>query len=233
LDPLAQEIVSAIRGGDVATVQRLVGAQPDLASARITGRKGGSRTLLHVAADWPGQFPNAPEIVRLLVAAGADLNADNEGDAPETPLHWAASSDDVDVAAVLIELGANLEVPGGSIGTPLDNAVGYGCWHVARLLVQSGARVDKAWHAASLGMLDRLRQLVETDPPPSPDLINQAFWHACSGGQQRAAAYLLEHGADLNFVPEYAEGTTLLQATTAPETRRDTLATWLRERGAK
>jgi hypothetical protein len=46
-----------------------------------------------------------------------------------------------------------------SIGTPLDNAIGYGCWHVARLLVTRGAKVDKAWHAAALGMLSRLAVL--------------------------------------------------------------------------
>jgi hypothetical protein len=59
----------------------------------------------------------------------------------ETPLHWAASSDDVDVAEALIDGGANIHATGGSIasGTPLDNAVGYGCWRVARLLVQRGA----------------------------------------------------------------------------------------------
>ena len=39
----------------------------------------------------------------------------------ETPLRWAASSDDMDAAAALIDGGADIEVPNGSIGTPLDN----------------------------------------------------------------------------------------------------------------
>lgn len=51
------------------------------------------------------------------------------------------------------------------IGTPLDNAVGYGCWHVARLLAARGARVDRLWHAASLGMLDRLEDLLALGGP--------------------------------------------------------------------
>lgn len=79
--------------------------------------------------------------MRLLIEAGADPNVDTGGDRPETPLHWAASSDDADVADALITGGANLETPGGSIGTPLDNAIGYGCWNVARLLA-SGADPD-------------------------------------------------------------------------------------------
>jgi len=32
-------------------------------------------------------------------------------------LHWAASSDDADVAEALIDGGADVEAPGGSIGT--------------------------------------------------------------------------------------------------------------------
>jgi hypothetical protein len=72
-------------------------------------------------------------------------------------LHWAASNDDLEVAVALIDGGADLETPGGSIGTPLDNAIGYGCWNVARLLVERGARVDQMWHAGALGMLTRLR----------------------------------------------------------------------------
>ena len=130
---------------------------PGLVAGPLGGRFG-TRTALHVVADWPGYFPHGPEIVRLLIAAGADPDARSPGD--ETPLHWAASSDDADVAAALIDGGADIEVPGGSIGTPLDNAVGYGCWHVARLLVARGARIDKLWHAAALGRLDRLEQLL-------------------------------------------------------------------------
>jgi hypothetical protein len=79
-------------------------------------------------------------------------------------LHYAESSDDADVAEALIGGGADVEKPGGSIGTPLDNAVGYGCWHVARLLV---ARVDKAWQAAALGMVGRLDAILGSDPSAS------------------------------------------------------------------
>ena len=146
-DPVAIAAVHAIHTGDTTSLATLLTQNPGLASAQIHG----TRTPLLVAADWPGYFPNGPATVRLLIEAGADPNADTGGDRPETPLHWAASSDDADVADALINGGADLETPGGSIGTPLDNAVGYGCWNVARLLVQRGARVDKLWHAAASG----------------------------------------------------------------------------------
>jgi hypothetical protein len=49
----------------------------------------------------------------------------------------------------------------------------------------------------SLGARDRTRR----------DL--KGFWHACGAGQRRAAERLLNAGADLDWVPDYAEGTAL------------------------
>ena len=223
----AAAVVAAIRGGDLVTLQRLIDEQPDLVTARVNGR-----TALHVVTDWPGYYPNGPAVVAMLVAAGADPNADTGGEAPETPLHWAASSDDLDVADALIDAGADLETPGGSIGTPLDNAIGYGCWHVARRLIERGARVDKLWHAAALGLLKRVQELLAATPAPGPHEINEAFWQACHGGQRRTAEYLLQHGADVNTTVEYARGTAL-DVAAGPDTRRDLLVTWLQEQGAQ
>src|SRR4051812_611600 len=93
--PPAVELVTAMRGGDVDLVRRLLSDKPELARARIAAR-GGTRTALHVVTDWPGYFPGGPDIVQLLIAAGADPNAATTPAPSETPLHWAASSDDVD-----------------------------------------------------------------------------------------------------------------------------------------
>ena len=232
-DPVAVELTRAIHGGDLEVLRRLVADRPELASVRMIGRKGlqnGWRTPLHAATDWPGYFPAAPAAVALLLEAGADPNDDTGGDRPETPLHWAASSDDVDVAVTLIDGGAELETPGGSIGTQLDNAIGYSCWHVARLLVARGATVEKLWHAAALGMLERMEQIL-AGRPEAPGEVSQAFWHACAGGQRRAGEYLLARGADLNWIPDYAEDTPL-DAASSLATRRDNVVSWLRDRGA-
>ncbi len=231
-DDRAAALAGAIRAGDLARLGGLLDRDRRLAAAWMRDRRGGARSTLHVATDWPGYFPNGPAAVRLLVEAGADPNAAIDGDG-ETPLHWAASSDDVDVADALIDAGADLEPAGGSIvgGTPLDNAVGYGCWHVARRLVERGARVDKLWHAAALGMLPRLEELLAADPQPSAEELDNAFWQACHGGQRRAAELLLARGADVNWVPDYAESTGL-DVAAGPDTRRDLLVAWLREHGA-
>jgi uncharacterized protein len=234
-DPVAVDLTRAIQGGDLDALRRLLAGRPELVTARMIGRKGqegGWRTPLHAATDWPGYFPAAPAAVQLLLEAGADPNDDTGGDCPETPLHWAASSDDLDVAVVLIDGGADLETPGGSIGTPLDNAIGYGCWHVARLLVERGATVDALWHAAALGMLRRLEELLAVTPRPSEEDVNNAFWQACHGGQRRAAERLLAAGADINASPDYAGSKTALDQAVKPDTRRDLLAGWLREQGA-
>jgi uncharacterized protein len=226
----AVALVAAIHSGDIDVVERIVADTPELARCPLGGRFK-TRTALHVVADWPGYFPNGPEIVPLLLAAGADPNYRGPEPGSETPLHWAASSDDVDVAAALIDGGADIDLPNGSIGTPLDNAVGYGCWNVARLLVARGARVEKLWHAAALGMLDRLEELLD-NASPTPKEVSQAFWHACAGEQRRAAERLLAAGADLNWEPDYAHGTPLDTAG-GLGTRRENVIEWLKEKGAR
>jgi ankyrin repeat protein len=236
-DRVATELRLAVHAGDVATVQRLLRDHPALATARIGSIDSGTTTPLHLVSDWPGYFPHGPQIVRLLIEAGADPNAlttsrgaETSGPGDEAPLHYAASSDDADVAEALIEGGADIEKPHGSIGTPLDNAIGYGCWHVARLLVARGARVDKAWHAAALGILGRLDTVLGSDPPA--EQVSQAFWHACTAGQRRAAEYLLSRGADLNWEPDYARGTPL-DAASGHSTQQENVITWLRGLGAR
>jgi len=76
--PTAVELRTAVYGGDLGLVRRLLAGSPDLARARFVVR-GGSGTALHFVTDWPGYFPNGPDIVHLLVDAGADPNATTTG----------------------------------------------------------------------------------------------------------------------------------------------------------
>lgn len=225
----ARLLVNAIRSGNVVEVRELLSADTGLATARIHG----GRTALHVVTDWPGYFPNGPDVADVLIRAGADPNARTAVEGPgETPLHWAASTDDVDVADVLIDAGADIEAPEGSIGTPLDNAIGYGCWHVARRLVESGAAMNKLWHAAALGRLSRMDELLAAARAPTPDELTEAFWHACNGGQFRAAQRLLDRGADINSHPGYVDNRPI-EAAADTDTRRQQLVNWLRANGGR
>ena len=233
-DPVVQALVEAIHAGEVGSLTVLLREHPGLAAARLVDDKGRSGTPLHAVADWPGYFPHGPEVAAMLIDAGADPSASMEGSwHAETPLHWAASSDDVEVARALIDGGADIEAAGASIagGAPLDDAVGYGCWQVARLLVERGARVDRLWHAAALGMRSRVDELVAASPP-SKQQVTDAFWQACHGGQRRMAEHLLGLGADLNGTPSWGEDTPL-EAADGLDTAREALVEWLRSRGAK
>jgi hypothetical protein len=141
------------------------------------------------------------EIIAMLVDAGADVDARYEGVHNQTPLHWAASSDDVDALDALLDSGADIEAAGAfnGVGGPLDNAVGFGQWDAARRLVERGAEV-KLWHAAALGLGDRIEALFAASPPPASDAAAEAFWQACHGDQRAAAEYLADRGADLNWI---------------------------------
>jgi uncharacterized protein len=198
--PLADAATEAIRTGDLDALRRLLREHPDLAAARL-GDEREARTLLHVATDWPGHFPNGAAVVAALVEAGADPNAPFVGPHPETPLHWAASSDDVEVLDALLDAGADVEAPGAVLGggTPLADAVGFGQWRAARRLVERGARTT-LWQAAALGLLDRVEERFAGADPPAADEVTDAFWQACHGGQRRTAEYLRGRGADLNWV---------------------------------
>ena len=126
-EPLATCIFEAIRTGDLEVLERLLGENPFLSTARFEDdkRKAKSHTLLHVATDWPGHFPNGTAVIATLLTAGADPNASSTGRHSETPLHYAASSNDVQVLDALIDAGADIEATGSVIGggTPLDDAV--------------------------------------------------------------------------------------------------------------
>lgn len=195
--PLAAAAVLAIHSGDVELLRQLLNQNVDLLRAKIDGQ----RTLLHVATDWPGHFPNNAATVAALAACGADVNAAFTGRHSETPLHWAASSNDVAVVDTLLDHGADIEAVGGVIGggTPLADAVGFGQWQAARRLVERGASTT-LWQAAALGLIDRVAAYFTGGPVPTKDEVTNAFWCACHGGEQATAEYLLERGADLNWV---------------------------------
>jgi hypothetical protein len=230
-EPLAVELTAAIKQGEGERLRRLVADVPRLARYVVHDAKGGGRTPLHLFADAPGHNPNPVTIVQTLAAAGADL------DAPavamwhrETPLHWAASNDDVALIDALLDAGADIEHEGSSIdgGAPLSCAVGYGQWAAARRLVERGART-LLWHEAALGLMAEIKRRVEADPSPPAEALSGPFWNACHGGQLAAAQYLLAHGADLDW-PAPWSGQTPLDI--AEKAGRSEVVAWLREKGA-
>jgi ankyrin repeat protein len=215
--PPAHAVVQAIHAGDPLTLKLLLRKNPGMATARFgpANPRGSERTLLHVATDWPGHYPHGAETVAVLAEAGAEVSAPCTGPYAETPLHWAASSNDVEVLEALLDAGADIEAPGAVFGggTPLADAVGFG-----------------QWQAAALGLRSRIRGCFPDGAHPAQDEVNAGFWYACHGGQFNAAIFILEEGASLNWIPQWEELTPL---DAARRRGANDLAEWLRTHGAK
>jgi uncharacterized protein len=200
-NPLVQSLARAVRSGDVDGLAALLTEHPALAVERYRS-EASSRAALHLVTDWPGNFPRAAEIISTLVAAGADVNARFEGDHRETPLHWAASCDDVVALDALLDAGADIEADGAVLtnGSPLADAVVFAQWDAARRLVERGAAMT-IWQAAALGDVVELRRLLDdANADADADEVTNACWHACRAGQLAAAQLLSGRGADLDRV---------------------------------
>ena len=233
-DARAVALANAIQRGECDALSALLRDTPGLAQARIFDKRGCSRSPLHVAADWPGHFPNGARSVRMLIAAGADPNARvsniDPKYTPETPLHWAASSDDVAVLDALLDGGADIEADGAIFtnGTAMSDAVVFANWKAGRRLLERGATTT-IWQAAGLGLLDRVREYWAADPIPDARTTTNALWHACSGAHLPVVQYLVGQPANINWIG-YDERTPYDMAL---ERGDEKLATWLRANGAK
>ncbi|MBO7748900.1 ankyrin repeat domain-containing protein [Paenibacillus sp. MWE-103] len=206
----------AVKNGEPERLRTLLAAQPELAAARSVQ----GRTLLHHLCDWPGHYPHRLETARILIDAGADVNAcaiDPAGG--ETALQWAASNDDAAMAAFLLDAGAPVDGLDDD-RRPLAQAIWYGCGNVRDLLLRRGAALDLEL-AAAVGRVDLLpaffgadgallpsagrhREPVNVPIPGGPkpeELPQQALIYAAIGGSAACAAYLLDRGADVNGTP--------------------------------
>jgi len=155
---------AAIEADDLAQVEAILEAGLDPADY-----PDNEVTPLHRAA-----AGNYPDIVRVLVAAGADLEART---GRRTPLMLAAASDAGEASAALIELGADVEAqdPGFFGATPMHFAAQFGGLASLEAMIGEGVPVD----------------IVDADG--STPLLYAAIF-----GQADAAEYLLDCGADVN-----------------------------------
>lgn len=230
-EPLAQALTSAIHTGDVKALTQLLDGDPLISKARIVDPKGASRTLLHIAADWPGHFPRVSQTIGLLIERGADPDAPMVGgNAPESPLHWAASSNDVDALNALLEGGANYRKPRSNFHERHRHVRRGHLRTVERRTpaARLGSEND-AYRVRGLGLLDRLATYFDQDLKPAGDQITAALWHACRGGQLQTAQYLTGKGANINWVGW--DKITPLDG--AQQSGNQDLVAWLRNQGAK
>lgn len=162
---------------------------------------------------------DAAAVARLLSQDRSLVDARGEHD--KTPLHWAAETDQRELAELLIGAGADLELQTSWGATALEWAATMGSVEVGRLLLERGAAGLNLYTAAGLGLVDEVRSFLaegrprpeagrrrrdDADPSELPpdtalsrgDALSDAFYIACRGGQLAVAQLLLEHGADID-----------------------------------
>ncbi|MEP7362901.1 MAG: ankyrin repeat domain-containing protein [Acidobacteriota bacterium] len=197
----------AVVSGDAATLERLLTAHPELIHARST-RVHGAMLLHYIGANgfenWRQKTPpNAVEILRILLRAGAEVDATGAMYGLGTTLGLVATSVWPKLAGVqnellqvLIDAGASPDgAPGG--WNPLDSALSNGRPEAAVFLAEHGARVSFTG-AAGIGRLDLLQRFFASTTPTQRDL-DIGLAHACQYGRAEVIGLLLEHGADLRF----------------------------------
>jgi len=208
---VAQDIVGVAYRGDVAAVTQMLGEDASL--ARYADAEG--RTALHGAV-----AGGAVEIVRLLLARGADVNARDYEE--HTPLHFAALRSEPDAARLLVEAGADLEARNDYGRTPLLLvAREAGNRDMAALLLELGAEVDARDEAGAtpltLAAWRGFRSLVDllldsgAQVPSDARTVQGSIGLAIGNGLDRLFTLLVERGADLT-APNDNGGTLLHSA---------------------
>jgi uncharacterized protein len=127
----ALDLFEAAAIGDRERVDELLAADPESAAAVAPDGFG----ALHLVAFFSGDAA----IARALVAAGAPASQATANDMRVTPLNSAAAAGARDVAAVLLEAGADPDAAQAGGYTPLHSAGANGDTALVELLLAHGA----------------------------------------------------------------------------------------------
>lgn len=169
-------VITAIEHFDAAALRALLQLDPPLAEGW-----GDSRPLQHAGER------NAPELIDILLDAGASFEP-NHG-YPHHPLSWSIVSHSLEAARRLAERGA-----------PVDFWCAAGLGDVARMRTFFDAHGRLKPGASRYGSTrydeHRARRPIPTEPR---EVLSDALYIACRLGHLEAAAFLLDHGADLSF----------------------------------
>ena len=127
------DVFDAAALGRTGRLRELITAQADLIGAHSPD----GYTPLHLAA-----FFGQAETARVLIQAGAAVNAVARNDMKVTPLHSAAAARRDEVARMLIDAGADVNAKEQGGFTPLHAAAQNGDIELIDLLLDRGARLD-------------------------------------------------------------------------------------------
>lgn len=216
-----ESAVDAIVTGDVDTLERLLRENPDLIRARSTRRH--HATLLHyVGANGTEKQrtpKNAVEIAKVLLDAGAEVNAVGKMYGGTTALGLVATSVHPARAGVqdalmeiLLARGATLEsavAPDYTRGSIVNACLANGRPNAAEFLGRRGARLDLD-AAAGVGRLDVVKSFFHDDGSLNAEAtktqMQLGFSWACGCGRTNVVEFLLEKGIDVNARPQGETG---------------------------
>jgi ankyrin repeat protein/mannose-6-phosphate isomerase-like protein (cupin superfamily) len=157
------DLIDATKRQDMSTVRTLLAKHVD-----VNGQAADGSTALHWAAQ-----RNSPQLVDLLVRAGANAKASTRYNVP--PLYFAALNGSTEVMERLLAAGADANGTVYEGQTMLMTAALSGRPEAVRLLLQRGAKIDAV----------------------EPYRGQTALMWAASEGNTDAAAVLLEAGANI------------------------------------
>jgi ankyrin repeat protein len=203
--------VDAIVDGDVATLSKLLRENPELVWTRST-REHRSTLLHYISANGVEDFrqktpKNIVEIARLLLDAGADVNAGSEAyggrsatlGLTSTSCHPLEAGVQIPLMELLMERGAIIDGPDG--GNAVIDSLHNGRGEAAELFAKHGARLDLEG-AAGLGRLDVMRSFFNDDgslrPPATPKQMKDGFAWACEFGRTAVVDFLLQRGIEVD-----------------------------------
>lgn len=131
--PTADEAIDAVYNDDVATIEAYIQSGGDVDVIDDEGY-----ALLHIAC-WNS---GTSEIVKMLIDAGADINAC--ASLEQAPLHLASMQSDPELVRVLLDAGADLNLTTSEGASPLMLAASFGSDpDVVRLLIERGASIEQ------------------------------------------------------------------------------------------
>jgi ankyrin repeat protein len=203
--------VDAIVNGALARLEKLLSENPGLARARST-REHRSTLLHYVSANGVEDFrqktpKNILEITKLLLKAGADVNAESDAyGGRSTTLGLTATSwhpENAGVQLPLMELlighGAIIDGPDG--GSEVNGCLHNGRGEAAEFFASHGARLDLEG-AAGVGRLDVVKSFFNDDgslkPPATQEQMKDGFAWACEFGRTSVVEFLLQRGMEMD-----------------------------------
>lgn len=241
-----ESAVEAVVTGDVRTLTRLLREHPALARAHSTREH--RATLLHyVSANGVEGYhqlspANSAEIARILLGAGADVDATTDVyEGRCTALGLVATSSPPfaagvqrEVIDVLLAHGARMDRRGaaGHDASLVRGCLANGQGEAAEYLASRGSPVGVV-EAAGLGELDRLRQsFADGVSAPTQTQLLEALSFAAAYGRVDVVEFLLHRGVDVDAeLRGFGDGHTALHVA-AFQGHRDLVIALLR-RGAR